>query len=356
MLDFIFSIIEIGILVLAVVYLVPLLFVLIFGNDSNSKISSGRDSRSEERPSHSPSVPQNHKSNLESAKSSIKSNSDTTSSSNNEVKSSKWPDEIKPVSEAPASRNVAPSTPSAKEKSSSSSHEVDPLQYLAKKNSSTETYSAPIFANHHWEEEDSIYSDEPKGEIQQYLESKGIFVLYHFTVEENLPSIARTNGLLSWKRCFSKGIAYKGGGDELSRRLDRRDGLDDYVRLSFCSDHPMKWRLEQQGHSLFLFQIDPKVLDQPGVLFSTTNATKNSAIVEKGLKGLQNINLNATQRHYVSRRDPDFDAHQAEVLVPGFVDIKYIKNFPDSLLPFEKVSQQNYSRYTNLALEEDIPF
>lgn len=97
----------------------------------------------------------------------------------------------------------------------------------------------------------------PRSQIQKYLEENDIQVLYHFTNVDNLASIKRSNGLLSWKRCMDQRIQYRGGGNELSRQLDRRSGFEDYVRLSFCSDHPMKWRLENSGQRLFLFEIDP---------------------------------------------------------------------------------------------------
>lgn len=90
----------------------------------------------------------------------------------------------------------------------------------------------------------------------------------------------------------------------------------------------MKWRLENDGESIFLFEIDPAVLDVPGVLFSNMNANDSCAVVKRGLEGLQQIDLNATQRSYVSRDDPDFKTHQAEVLIPGFVSLRYIRNFP----------------------------
>lgn len=162
--------------------------------------------------------------------------------------------------------------------------------------------------------------------MESYLRSRGITKLYHFTSYENLNSIKRTGGLLSWKRCYERRLKYVGGGNSLSRDLDRRQGLEDYVRLSFCADHPMKYRLEQQGHSLFLLQIDLSILSVPGVKFSDMNATDSHATIQGGINGLKNVKLEATQRSYVRKDDEDFKYHQAEILVPRTVPLEYIKN------------------------------
>lgn len=70
-------------------------------------------------------------------------------------------------------------------------------------------------------------------EIQRYLKQNGIHCLYHFTPESNLNSIRRMKGLFSWKFLRNRRVNYSGGGDELSRTLDERRNLENYVRLSF---------------------------------------------------------------------------------------------------------------------------
>lgn len=88
----------------------------------------------------------------------------------------------------------------------------------------------------------------------------------------------------------------------------------------------MAYRFQKQGYDIFLLEIDPAILDKEGVLFSDRNATANGARIEAGINGLKNIDLEATKRHYVSRMDPDFVPHQAEILVPESVPLRYIKN------------------------------
>lgn len=71
-------------------------------------------------------------------------------------------------------------------------------------------------------------------EFKDILERHGITKLYHFTDRDNLGSIIRNGGLYSWADCESKSIGIKKpGGDDLSRHLDRRRGLQNFVRVSF---------------------------------------------------------------------------------------------------------------------------
>lgn len=112
----------------------------------------------------------------------------------------------------------------------------------------------------------------------------------------------------------------------MPRLLDLSRNLDDFVRLSFCDDHPMMYRLQNEGANLCLLEIDLSVVNVPGVMFSNMNATDNQATVQSGIDGLKAVNLDATQRHFVRKEDEDFKPHQAEILVPKVVPLKYIKN------------------------------
>ena len=58
--------------------------------------------------------------------------------------------------------------------------------------------------------------------------------MYHFTDRANIPSIKKHGGPYSWYTCEQKSIEIKmPGGNQLSRDLDLRYNLHDYVRLSF---------------------------------------------------------------------------------------------------------------------------
>ena len=77
---------------------------------------------------------------------------------------------------------------------------------------------------------------------QAIIEQDDIKKLYHFTDRDNLQSILNNGGLYSWADCEEKGITIaKPGGSDGSRQLDARDGLQHYVRVSFVTQHPMRY-------------------------------------------------------------------------------------------------------------------
>lgn len=167
-----------------------------------------------------------------------------------------------------------------------------------------------------------------KEEILEYLKLKRIRCFYHFTDRQNLNSIKRMGGLYSWHYCVNNNIKIPNpGGDNFSRRLDVRNGLQDYVRLSFCNDHPMAYRLLQDGADLVLLKISIDVATFKDTIFTDRNAASSSFASGKGIEALQNVNIYATQRDYVSRSEGDtFFEHQAECMVKTFVPLKYIVN------------------------------
>lgn len=170
-------------------------------------------------------------------------------------------------------------------------------------------------------------------EFRNYLTSNGIRYLYHFTDRRNLDSIRRNGGLYSWYYCLNHNIdiPYPGGGEQ-SRSLDRWHGLQDYVRLSFCDDHPMAYRLQQDGYNLVLLRIKIDVALLEDTQFSDINAADNAHHHGKTMEDLRRVDLSATQQHYVSSSSPIFKKHQAEVLVKTFIPLEYIENIDNPIL------------------------
>lgn len=169
-------------------------------------------------------------------------------------------------------------------------------------------------------------------EFRNYLTSNGIRYLYHFTDRRNLDSIRRNGGLYSWYYCENHDISipYPGGGEQ-SRNLDRWHGLQDYVRLSFCDDHPMAYRLKQDGYNLVLLRIKIDVALLEETLFSDINAADGAHHHGRTMDDLRRVDLSATQQHYVSSSSPIFKKHQAEVLVKTFIPLEYIENIDNPM-------------------------
>ena len=162
--------------------------------------------------------------------------------------------------------------------------------------------------------------------IRNHLTSNGVRCFYHFTDRRNLESIKKQGGLYSWHYCEDHGITIPyPGGNVTSRSLDSYHGLSDYVRLSFCTDHPMKWVLEQKGYNMVLLRIKIDVACLEGTLFSDINATDNNHRHGGTLDDLKRINIPATLENYVSRTSPIFKQHQAEVMVKTFIPLEYIE-------------------------------
>lgn len=132
--------------------------------------------------------------------------------------------------------------------------------------------------------------------------------LYHFTDESNVASIQKF-GLLSWPELRKRRIPHRPNSNDLSRNLDKRKGLQDYVRLALSPDHPMAFKAlsEKRISKVVWLEITDEVVDLPGVLFSDTNAAANHACVNN--------------RRRTAFRSSD---RQAEVLVPRRVDPKHI--------------------------------
>ncbi len=163
-------------------------------------------------------------------------------------------------------------------------------------------------------------------DFKQVLDENNVKYLYHFTDSRNIPSIKIHGGLLSWYYCHTHGITIPcQGGDDDSMGLDKKYGLEDYVRLSFCDDHPMAYRLRQSGSNIVILKINVDVALLKDTQFSDMNAADKRHSHGKELEHLERVNFNATKRHYLRSEDPDFKPHQAEVMVKTFIPLKYIE-------------------------------
>lgn len=164
-------------------------------------------------------------------------------------------------------------------------------------------------------------------DFHQVLVNNGISYLYHFTDKRNIPSIKRHGGLFSWYYCKNNNINIPcQGGDFKSMNLDKKYKLEDYVRLSFCDDHPMAHRLRQSGSNIKVLRIKIDAALLKDTLFSDINAADKRHTHGGSLNDLKRVNFAATKRHYVRKSDEDFKQHQAEVMVKTFVPLKYIEN------------------------------
>lgn len=167
-------------------------------------------------------------------------------------------------------------------------------------------------------------------QILRLLREKNIRYLYHFTSADNIPSIKKNKGLYSWDYMDRHGITIPvAGGDSMSRNLDIKYNLQDYVRLSFCQDHPMAYRLRMAGEKIVLLMIDIRAAAFADTQYSDMNATDSRHHHGPSMSDLERVDFSAVKRTYVSSSDPDFKTHQAEVMVKTHIPSEYILNLDD---------------------------
>ena len=185
-------------------------------------------------------------------------------------------------------------------------------------------------------------------EFREILNRQGIHTLYHFTDRDNLESIIKNGGLYSWADCENKNISInKPGGGTLSRNLDSRDGLQNYVRVSFVKTHPMMYVAMNEGRisNPVLLEIDPEVVEWKETRFSDRNATRNGAQIGSELKDFKNIHFNAVKadKHFdLNEEEQPF--FQAEVMVKNFIPLQYIRNIGNFGIPMPTNPQQIQSK------------
>lgn len=160
--------------------------------------------------------------------------------------------------------------------------------------------------------------------ITRYLNNNFQEYLYHFTHKENLEQIKEMGGLYSWVQLEKMGKPCQHpGGDALSRKLDTKYGVADYVHLSFSYKHPMSYRNDDD---IVILRIHPIVCLLPDTLFCNMNATDKDHTIGSTYKDLVNINLWTPKMGYLESGTRLFKEKQAEVLVKSYIPLEYIVN------------------------------
>lgn len=189
-------------------------------------------------------------------------------------------------------------------------------------------------------------------EFKKLIEQHHITTLYHFTDRENLESIIKNGGLYSWADCEQKGISIsKPGGSLDSRNLDKRDNLQNFVRVSFVREHPMMYVAMNDGRisNPVVLEIDPEVIYWQDSLYADRNATKNGALVGSSIDDFSQLHFNS----FKAKKHFDLDAdeqkfYQAEVLVKNHIPLQLIKNIGNFgfTIPSQSAQMQTKTAYT----------
>jgi hypothetical protein len=167
-------------------------------------------------------------------------------------------------------------------------------------------------------------------ESLQLLKTNDITKLYHFTDRININSILKNGGLLSYRNIRNKNITVsRFSSNEISREMDVKAGLDNFVRLSFTSSHPMMHIALQAGRIFnpVIIEIDPTIALMPGALFSNVNALKKDANIGPSHNDLSKIKFKVVkQRNHFELPESEKPFFQAEVLVEGKIGCEMFLN------------------------------
>lgn len=192
-------------------------------------------------------------------------------------------------------------------------------------------------------------------EFKRILDEQHITKLYHFTDRDNLESIIKNGGLYSWSDCEERNIVIsKPGGGDLSRSLDRKDGLQHYVRVSFTRQHPMMYVAMNDGRisNPVILEIDPEVIYWTGTKFADRNATRNGANIGDTLDDFKKIHFQTVKaRKHFDVGEDEQPFYQAEVLVNHFIPLEFITNIRNFGIPIPNKPQ---SLQTKLAYTVQI--
>ena len=187
-------------------------------------------------------------------------------------------------------------------------------------------------------------------QFQGIITQHQIKSLYHFTDRSNLSSIQRNGGLFSWQHCYENNIIIPSpSGDELSRSLDERYGLQDYVRVCFTKNHPMMYTALNQRRisDPIILEISSDVIYIEDTLFSNMNATRRGHSIGGTLDHFNMIKFDIVlQETHFDIEDEMKKYYQAEVLIKNHIPLSYITEIHEHV-PTSRYSdyEDDYNRY-----------
>lgn len=180
------------------------------------------------------------------------------------------------------------------------------------------------------------------------LKQYGVQYLYHFTDLRNVKSIIEQGGLYSWWSCKEKEILIPfPGGTRVSRNLDTRHGLQDFVRLNFNPNPPMLYAAEHLNRVAIL-EIEPYVVYWKDTKFSNENATAAAAKVGDDLDSFEAINFEIA----VGTEWHGYDAkrwRQAEVMVKTHIPLSLMTitefGWKKGLIDIPRIRLSDFAEY-----------
>ena len=160
--------------------------------------------------------------------------------------------------------------------------------------------------------------------------------IWHFTDKSNLDLIIKHGGLLSLAEIERKGIDIPmPGGNDWSHDADKLKGFHKYVHLAFTDEHPMLFRVKQEGGILepIWLKIDSSILLEDNVRYTSDVSNKFGVPILKPEEAREQIDFEVLFTR-TDWKDPEIQARlkaarKSEILVPDFVPIEKILGYKD---------------------------
>jgi hypothetical protein len=163
--------------------------------------------------------------------------------------------------------------------------------------------------------------------MNPFLDFVNIDKFYHFTDKRNLQSIIDNGGLYTWNGLKNKNINGYITSDDISHSLDKRKGLENYVRLSFVDYHPMSsYVKDKRNIQLIWLEVDRCVSTFEDTLYSDMNATDNNVTISGEFSFLKKLNFSIFKEDYRLLSLYEKKQYQSEILVKDFLPLEYITN------------------------------
>lgn len=169
-------------------------------------------------------------------------------------------------------------------------------------------------------------------DFQKILQKNNISAIYHFTDHSNVKSIKDNGGLYSWHYCDRNNIAIPmPGNSPLGRSLDLEYGLEDYVRLSFIRDHPMKHIALKEGRisKALTLKVSIEVCYFQNTIFSDMNAADRKHAIGDSVDFLNSLRFDLFSKKYFDLDPIEGKQYQAEILVKTWIPVEYITNIEE---------------------------
>lgn len=167
-------------------------------------------------------------------------------------------------------------------------------------------------------------------DFEKVCKENAITQLYHFTDRANLKSIIECGGLYSWHYLQRNNIDIPfPGGDTLSRDLDRRHNSEDFVRVSFTTNHPMMYVAKKQNRikDPVILKIAPEICFFQETMFSDMNATKSGHKSGPKIEDFRRIKFSIVkQLDHFDLSEEETKYYQAEVMVKTWIPAEFILN------------------------------